>query len=340
MILDFKGYQGGLFSSFVKKGQGGRFPYSGTLLESSGSMGIPKVIYHTIDQHILAAQAVIANTHLGQDSCSLLSLPLHHIGGLAILIRAWVSGGRWILPEKNWGADWAVNQAGVTHLSLVSTQLKRFLEDPVSVKALRKLKAILVGGSAISQNLIKKAYQEELPIMMTYGSTETASQVTATCLGDGLDKLLSSGKCLADREIKISQAGEIRVRGAMVCEEGWYRTGDLGFLDAKGYLNVLGRLDNRLISGGENIYPEEIERALLEHPQVESVVVVAKHDEEYGQSPVAFVKIQSVLKAQELQDFLQDRLKRFKIPKDWREWPEGVPEKFKIDRSFFAKLVL
>ena len=105
-------------------------------------------------------------------------------------------------------------------------------------------------------------------------------------------------------------------------------------------LNVLGRLDNRLISGGENIYPEEIERALLEHPQVESVVVVAKHDEEYGQSPVAFVKIQSVLKAQELQDFLQDRLKRFKIPKDWREWPEGVPEKFKIDRSFFAKLVL
>ena len=339
MIANFKGSEWGLIPPFAKGGSGGIFPYSGTLLETSGSMGIPKTVYHKLEQHILAAQAVIANTGLDSSSCSLLSLPLNHIGGLAILIRAWVSGCRWVLPEKHWTPDWAVNQAGATHMSLVGTQLKRFLEDKQSVRVLRKLKAILLGGSAISRNLINKAYQEDLPIIMTYGSTETCSQVAATSLGDNLDRLLTSGKCLADREIKISETGEILVRGDMVCVLGWYHTGDLGYLDNQNYLHVLGRLDNRLISGGENIYPEEIERALLEHPQIESVVVVAKNDEEYGQRPVAFVKMQSVLVPQELQNFLRDRLARFKIPKDWREWPANMPESLKINRSFFAKLV-
>lgn len=321
MIIDFKGSPEEILQGMA----------TGTILKTSGSMGVPKAIFHTWEQHVLAAQAVIANTQLDKNSVSLLSLPLHHISGLAILVRAWVSGGRWALPEKGW--------AGVTHVSLVSTQLKRFLENQESVKALRKMKAILLGGSAISKTLIQQAYQEDLPIIMTYGSTETASQVTATCLGDSLDRLFTSGKCLPDREIQISQTGEILVKGDMLYQPGWYSTGDLGSLDSQGYLNVLGRLDNRLISGGENIYPEEIEKALLEHPQIESVVVVAKNDEEYGQRPVVFLKMSSDINTQELQSFLTDRLERFKIPKDWRRWPSGVPESFKINRSFFAKLV-
>ncbi len=313
----------------------------GTLLQTSGSMGVSKPIFHTLEQHILAARAVIANTRLDSNSCSLLSLPLNHIGGLAILIRAWVSGGRFVLPEKHWNPDWAVSQAGVTHLSLVSTQLRRFMQDKTNLKAMRKLKAILLGGSAISRSLIEQAYQEDLPIITTYGSTETCSQVTATALGDNLDRLLTSGKCLPDREVQMSASGEICVKGNMICEPGTYHTGDLGFLDPQGYLHVLGRLDNRLISGGENIYPEEIERALLEHPDVEQVLVAAKDDAEFGQRPVAFVKMRAdcELAPERLQDFLRDRLLRFKVPKDWRQWPHDLPETLKINRSFFAKLV-
>lgn len=313
----------------------------GTILKTSGSMGYPKEIFHTLEQHILASRAVIANTGLDSKSCSLLSLPLNHIGGLAILMRAWVSGGRWVQPEKGWTPDWAVNQAGVTHMSLVSTQLRRFMQDKASLKAMRKLKAILLGGSAIPKNLIEQAYQENLPIVKTYGSTETCSQVTATGLGDNLERLLTSGKCLPDRELKISDMGEILVQGDMTCVPGFYHTGDFGHLDSQGYLHVLGRLDNCFISGGENIYPEEIERALLEHSQVESVIVVPKNDEEYGQRPVGFIKMQAGydLKPAELQGFLGERLLRFKIPKDWRAWPNNLPETLKISRSYFAKLV-
>lgn len=313
----------------------------GTILKTSGSMGVPKEIFHTLEQHVLASQAVIANTQLDSKSCSLLSLPLNHIGGLAILVRAWVSGGCTVQPEKGWTPDWAVNEAGVTHMSLVSTQLRRFMGDKASLKAMRKLKAILLGGSAISQNLIQQAYQEDLPIMMTYGSTETCSQVTSTTLGDGLDRLLTSGKCLLDRELKISDTGEILVKGDMICVPGFYATGDFGHLDSHGYLHVLGRLDNRMISGGENIYPEEIERALLENSEIESVVVVAKNDEEYGQRPVVFIKMQPgfELDFDRLQGFLAERLPRFKIPKDWRIWPSNFPDTPKISRLHFAKLL-
>ncbi|MEI6805627.1 MAG: AMP-binding protein [Myxococcaceae bacterium] len=313
----------------------------GTLLKTSGSMGVPKEVFHTLEQHVLASRAVISNTQLDSNSCSLLSLPLSHIGGLAILVRAYVSGGRSVLPEKGWNPDWAVNQAGVTHMSLVSTQLMRFMQDSQSLKAMRKLKAILLGGSAINKSLIEKAYQEDLPIIMTYGSTETCSQVTATRLGDSLDRLLTSGKCLPDRELKISETGEILVKGDMIYVPGFYATGDLGHLDSLGYLHVLGRRDNRMISGGENIYPEEIERVLLEHPEVDSVVVCAKNDEEFGQRPVVFVKMQPdfELDSENLKNFLLERIERFKIPKDWRPWPSDFPDTPKISRSFFAKLV-
>jgi O-succinylbenzoic acid--CoA ligase len=206
---------------------------------------------------------------------------------------------------------------------------------------MRKLKAILLGGSAISRSLIEKAYQEELPIVMTYGSTETCSQVSATSLGEGLDRLLTSGKCLPDRELQISNSGEIWVKGKMICEPGFYHTGDLGYLDSFGYLHVLGRRDNRFISGGENIYPEEIERVLLGHSDIDSVIIAAKNDEEYGQLGVAFVKLRAGCKldSKQLQDFLRERIERFKIPKNWRPWPSELPDSLKINRSFFAKLV-
>lgn len=312
----------------------------GTLIQTSGSMGIPKKIFHSFEQHQIAARAVIANTKLDENSCSLVSLPMYHIGGFAIIVRAWASGGRWLVPDKGWTVDWAVNQQGVTHLSLVATQLKRMMQSPAELKALHCLKAILLGGSAIPKSLIEEAYREELPIITTYGSTETASQVTATCLGDSLDRLWTSGKCLPEREIQISPSGEIIVSGAMVCNTR-HQTGDFGYLDSQGYLQVVGRIDNRFISGGENIYPEEIERALLENPQVDSVVVVAKPDLDYGQSSVVFVKMRAgfELDADSLQGFLRERIARFKVPKDWRLWPIDVPEGLKLSRAFFAKLV-
>ncbi|MES2503839.1 MAG: AMP-binding protein [Myxococcota bacterium] len=312
----------------------------GTKLKTSGSMGVPKVVCHSFEQHLLAAQAVIQNTGLTATSRSLVSLPVHHVSGLAIVVRAWASGGEWVLPPKDWTPSWAFD-AGITHLSLVSTQLIRWIKEPVFISALRQMKAITLGGSAIPRSLIEQAYREGLPLITTYGSTETASQVTATALGDSLDRLLTSGRCLPDREIQSAADGEILVRGDMVHQKGWYATGDLGQINNHGYLEVFGRKDNRMISGGENIYPEEIERALLEHPNIEAVIVVPKQDIEYGQRPAAFVKMRSNLEIQpdDLIAFCKERLLGYKVPRFWYAWPEGLAEHQKPSRYAFAKLL-
>ena len=288
----------------VYKGQWGSF------IKTSGSMGAPKSVFHSWDAHVWACQAVIQNTNLDNKSISLLSLPMHHIGGFQIWVRSLVSGGRWILASKGWTPIWAA-QAGVTHMSLVSTQLLRFMRDAQQIEAMRQMKAILLGGSALPRALIAQAYSEKLPIITTYGSTETCSQVTATCLGDSLEHLYTSGRFLSGRKAEI-QDGEICVRA------GFVKTGDLGRLRPDGYLEVLGRKDNMMISGGENIYPEEIERVLLENPSIERVLVVSKPDLEYGERPVAFVK-SSV--NHDFAGWLRERMPGFKIPRDWRPWP-------------------
>ncbi len=300
-------------------------------MKTSGSMGFPKSIFHPWDTHLWASQAVIQNTDLDTSSISLLSLPMDHVGGFQIWVRALNSGGSWILPPKGWTPEWAVSK-GVTHLSLVSTQLIRFMRDPIQVQALRHMKAILLGGSALPQSLIAQAYHEGLSIITTYGSTETCSQATASKTGDSLEHLYTSGCPLKDREIELRADGEIWVMAGPV---GLVKTGDLGRIRDDGYLEVLGRRDNMMISGGKNIYPEEIERVLLEHPHVERVMVVSTPDLEYGERPVAFVKS---AEGYQFEAWLRERMPAFKVPKDWRPWQAEWDSYSKPPRAMGKKL--
>lgn len=320
----------------------------GTFLKTSGSMGSPKIIFHTWFQHMRSAVSVIENTQLSNKSISLLSLPLNHISGLSILIRAYCSGGKWLLPPIGWSPRWAYNN-NVTHLSLVSTQLFRFMKNKEDIVALRSMQAILLGGSSISCNLIKEAYFNKLPIIVTYGSTETASQVTATRPRDRLLHLYSSGRCLKNHKIEIRDK-EIVIRsktvGVNILKQNLslncrvlshFATGDLGYLDSDGYLHVLGRKDNCFISGGENVYPEEIERILLKNSSVEDALVISVHNAEYGRVPVAFVKTNLDLSL--IEDFLRKYLEGFKIPKKWHYWPNDLDDVQKPSRCFFSKLL-
>lgn len=318
----------------------------GTFLKTSGSMGCSKVIFHTWSQHINSASSVIKNTNLSDKSISLLSLPLNHISGLAILIRSWYSGGKYILPPIGWEPAWA-RKKGVTHISLVGTQLFRFMKNKENILALRSMHAILLGGSSISCFLIKKAFLEKLPIIVTYGSTETASQVTATFLGDTLKHLYTSGRCLINNKINI-QNKEIFIHskniGLNILENKIstncinklsIATGDIGQINSDGYLCVLGRKDNCFISGGENVYPEEIERALLSNPLVENALVLSRENTEYGQCSVVFVKTESDLCA--VRDVLKSNLDGFKIPKHWYYWPKNLEAEQKPNRKFFLE---
>jgi O-succinylbenzoic acid--CoA ligase len=325
-----------------------------TIVLTSGSFGMPKAVLHSYGNHYFSALGSNRNIAVQLGDRWLLSLPLYHVGGLGIVFRMLLGGGAVVVPEGKETIGASVEKYGVTHLSLVSTQLYRWLNEGVSRRTTNRLKAVLVGGGPVPATLIDRAWEAGIPLLTTYGSTEMASQVTTTVPGDQKDHLHTSGKVLDYRHLRIDNQ-EILVKGKTlfkgyvdrdrtalsVDDQGWFRTGDLGRLDDDGYLTCLGRKDNMFVSGGENIFPEEIERQLLLLPQVAEAVVVAREDREFGYRPVAFVKMQegAVLDREQLVGGLERHIPRFKIPVVFYEWPEqDGREGMKPERQLFTKL--
>ena len=267
----------------------------------------------------------------------LLGLPLYHVGGLAVLFRALVSGATVVLAGKPPSLG-EIATAGVTHASVVPTQLVRWLAEETEAGVPGRL--ILIGGAAVPETAWGEGLARGWPVAASYGSTEMASTVTMMPLGQGP---VSAGLPLPGREVRITE-GEIELKGEMLADgyvgeplplvDGWFRTGDLGTLDAAGALTVHGRRDQMLICGGKNVYPEELERAILGLPGVRRACVVARPDAEYGQVPVAFVEGGSNWAAQ-----LCEVLPAYKIPVAWHPWPENQRGRLKPDRQALAALV-
>lgn len=333
----------------------GRRQMVATLIFTSGSSGEPKAALHSFGNHIYNALGSNLNIPFGPGDRWLLSLPLYHVGGLAILFRALAGGGAVAVPETDIPLSKAINQLEVTHISLVATQLFRLLKEDKEGKSLANIKAILLGGSAIPPSLIDTAIERGLPIHTSYGSTEMGSQITTTPTNAPVEKLFTSGKVLKYREMKIAPDGEILVRGETRFRgywekhslqqpfdaQGWFPTGDVGKLDNERYLTVLGRKDNMFISGGENIQPEEIEAQLCQMKSIEEAVVVSAADKEFGMRPAAFIKMQpgEPMNETAIRNFLKTRVARFKIPDHFFPWPETTPESgIKIDRKYFQTI--
>jgi O-succinylbenzoic acid--CoA ligase len=318
-----------------------------TILFSSGSTGIPKAVLHSLANHHYSAWGSHENILFAAADTWLVSLPLYHMGGLALAMRALLHGGGLAFPEPGESLPAAVRRTGATHLSLVPTQLSALVPAAGGLD----LKAVLVGGAACDPHLVREACAVGLPVFLTYGSTEMCSQVTTTLPGQAAEEPACSGRVLSHREIHLAEDGEIRVRGATrfsgyitsggletpFDQDGWFATGDIGCLDKQGRLFVLGRKDTMFISGGENVYPEEIEGALIDRLRPEACVVVPVVDETYGQRPVAFVKTDEPLP---VRDDLALNLERFKWPDRLYPWPEGIPASAKPDRVYFGRLAL
>ncbi len=303
-----------------------------TVVFTSGSTGAPKAALHTFGNHYFSALGSNANIALAPGDRWLHSLPLYHVGGLSIIFRCLLSGAAIALPEPDVPVSRSIPELQATHVSLVSTQLQRLLRDDA---ALEGLEAVLMGGGPIPESLVDEAVVRGLPVHTSYGLTEMASQVTTTPPGASREKLRTAGRVLLHREVRVSGEGEILVRGATLFagylregvpdlpldDSGWFRTDDLGEMDADGYLRVLGRRDNLFVSGGENVRPEEIEAALSRIEGVEEAVVVPVPDPEFGSRPIAFVRLSGG--TGDLARALEPVLPRFKIPKAFHEW-EGA----------------
>lgn len=324
-----------------------------TIVFTSGSSGRPKAALHTLGNHYYSALGSATNIPLSRGDRWLLSLPLYHVGGLSTLFRCLLAGATVALPSPGAPLGSSVAGLGVTHVSLVATQLRRLLAEGAD---LDDLKAILLGGGPVPETLVDEAVARGLPLYTSYGLTEMASQVTTTTPGVSAAVLRTAGRVLPHREVSITNEGEVLVRGETlfagyveggalerpVDEEGWFHTGDLGELDPQGYLRIRGRRDNLFVSGGENVRPEEIEDALARLEGVERAVVAPVPDAEFGERPVAFVLMAGGdVEPGRLSAALEETLPRFKVPLAFYRWPEDAdPGRGKVDRPFFRDRAL
>ncbi len=324
-----------------------------TIIFTSGSTGGPKAALHTLGNHYYSALGSNGNIGLRPGNRWLLSLPLYHVGGVSILFRCLLAGATVALPEPGASSGRSIEELGITHVSLVATQLRRLLREKPETGGLT---AILLGGGPAPESLLEEAAGRGLPVRNSYGLTETASQVTATPseTGTGFTDFRTAGRVLDHREVSVSGEGEILVRGKTLFAgyveggrverpldaEGWFHTGDLGEFDASWNLRVLGRSDNLFISGGENVQPEEIEAALELLNGVERAVVTPVPDAEFGRRPVAFVKMaDDAAPPENLAGELEKTLPRFKVPVAFHDWPAHADAgRMKPDRELFRSL--
>lgn len=325
-----------------------------TVIFSSGSSAEPKAAQQSIGNHYYNAKGANENIPVHCNDRWFLSLPLYHVSGLGILFRCLLGGAAVVISKKNNDTRAIIDRYKVTHISFVAAQLYRLLSDKKSLKSLKRLKAILLGGSAIPQALLKKAINLGLPIYASYGLTEMSSQVATTGLLTGNKPFLKT-KILRYRKVRIADDGEILLSGetlfhGYVCNgklitgsdrQGWFHSRDIGCLKSN-YLFVKGRKDNMFISGGENIFPEEIEQILHKSEFIEQAIVVPFPSEKYGYRPVAFLKPKGKRKISRLLilEYLKPRLPKFKIPDDFYFWPqEALLQGIKLQRKNFIRLI-
>ncbi|MCG9720266.1 o-succinylbenzoate--CoA ligase [Shewanella sp. Isolate7] len=312
------------------------------IILTSGSSGMPKAAVHSLNNHIASALGSTQKIPIHRGDNWLLSLPLFHIGGLAIVNRCALAGAALTLPASELSLAEQLKATPLTHLSLVATQLVRLLND--APETLKGLKALLLGGGAIDERLIERLVPMGIPAFTSYGMTEMSSQITtARANVQG-----SCGQPLPGRQLKIVDEA-IYVRGETLFlgylsdkpphgitrpldKDGWFCTQDRGRLTPEGELLILGRTDNMFICGGENVQPEEIEAVLRCHPGIEEALVFGIVDEEFGLLPAAIIKGESP-SPEALDEFLCQTIARFKRPRRYFTWPEVEQTGLKLARK-------
>ncbi len=293
------------------------------IVPTSGSAGHPRGVVLTPGNIKAAVEA--SRRRLGNDSRDrwLLTLPLFHVGGLSVVWRSLTAGGSIELHEGFDAVAVALSLKGgsVSMASLVPTMLHRILEvDPGPYEG---IKGVLLGGAPASRALVGRGLAAGLPILQTYGMTETSSQVATVEPGKERQSLGTAGRVLDGFALSFDD-GEILLDGPAVSpgyigeppRVGPYRTGDLGHLDAEGRLIVTGRRDELILTGGENVRPSVVEAAIEDVPTVVHAVVVGIEDKEWGQIVVAVVEAEAA-DMPDIEVAATDRLARHEIPKQW-----------------------
>jgi O-succinylbenzoic acid--CoA ligase len=317
-----------------------------SIIFTSGTTGRPKGVMLTFDNHFWSATASSYRLGLAVNDLWLSCLPLYHVGGLAIIFRSCLYGTAVDLHSRfdvETVSD-RLDKLPVTLISLVPTMVNRLLDYRRGRPWSDSMRHVLVGGAATTPALAERCQALGIPLATTYGLTEASSQVATQVADDVWRKPGSVGKPLMFGTVRIlndagnacqpEEIGEIHVSGPNVMA-GYYgnpeanqrtlvagelRTGDLGYLDRDGDLWLVQRRSDLIVSGGENIYPAEVERVLSAHPAVVAVCVVGIPNTEWGQQPSAMVQLSpgSQVDIAELERHCRQSLAGYKVPRIWQ----------------------
>ena len=287
---------------------------------TSGSTGTARPVGLTYGNFLWSAVGSAFNIGVQPEDRWLCCVPLSHVSGLSIAMRSVIYGTTMVLHDSfdddRVAASLEEDEIGV--VSLVTTMLTRLLEADADLSGPR---AILVGGGPVPEEPLEEAIGRGATVVQTYGLTETCSQVTTLAPADARRKLGSAGRPLLTTHLRI-QDGEILVQGPTVAPgladgDGWLHTGDLGRIDEEGFLYVEDRIDDLIVTGGENVVPAEVEKVLMRHPEVADAAVVGREDPEWQQAVTAVVVLESGSEAtpDDLRRHCAEALAGFKVPK-------------------------
>jgi o-succinylbenzoate---CoA ligase len=287
---------------------------------TSGSSGAPKSVQLTYGNFLWSAVGSAFNIGVEPQDRWLCCLPLSHIAGLSIVMRSVIYGTTAVVHD-GFDVDHAaaaLEGGDITVVSLVTTMLTRLLDAGADLSGPR---AVLVGGGPVPEAVLEEAMGRGATVVQSYGLTEACSQVTTLAPTEARRKLGSAGRPLLTTHLRI-QDGEILVQGPTVAPgcvdaDGWLHTGDLGRIDEEGFLYVEDRIDDMIVTGGENVVPAQVEEVLLGHPAVADAAVVGREDPEWQQAVTAVVVLTDGAEAtpDELRRHCAERLAGFKVPK-------------------------
>lgn len=321
-------------------------PPGAILIPTGGTSGQIRFAIHTWETLMASVQGF--QTYFASPIIhSYCVLPLFHVSGLMQFLRSFVTEGTLIIQSfkhLETASYYSINPQDF-FISLVPTQLQRLLKVPAKTQWLSEFKTVLLGGAPGWAGLFDQARLAKIPLAPTYGMTETASQIATLKPSEFLAGNDSAGQILPHAQVNIqdenqrilpvNQMGYITITAKsmalgyypdpgvkLISVEGW-QTDDLGFMDEQGYLRVIGRGSDKIITGGENVYPAEVEAVIKSTGLVEDVAVFGTPDPEWGEAITAiYVPLNSEITLTQIQSAIQDKISKFKQPKHWQSVSE------------------